>query len=111
MHCYCRGTARVIFAFGVDKPVDGIPAKHEQAHRGTRSIDLIQGPVPAAPLPADVQTLDMVFDNVTIPSGRNTRYWWRAMKWPTSNKVRRVAGRRLSLSIVAGRATLCAPSQ
>ena len=81
------GTARVIYAWGVDTPVDGVPRYHE-ARRGSRSVNILnEAPLGAPPTEPDVQLFDIVFNNTLAPKkyGR-TRYLLRAFQFPLAEK-------------------------
>jgi hypothetical protein len=81
------GTARVIYAWGVETPVDGVPRYHE-ARRGSRSVNILnEAPLGAPPTERDVQLFDIVFNNTLAPKqyGR-TRYLLKAFQFPLFEK-------------------------
>lgn len=85
-----QGTARVIYSWGLEKPIDGVPAQHAATNRGTRSVNLLQVAVDDSDFTVPGETLvdvDFTFLDTTIPGGKDTRYWWKTFTWPTSNKV------------------------
>lgn len=82
------GTARVIYAWGVDKPVNGVPAKHLDANRGTRSVNILNNaPLGAPPTESDASSLVYGFNSTVVAGGPRTRYIVKAFKLPINEKT------------------------
>jgi len=73
------GTMRVIFAYGDDKPANGVPRKHDADKRSAKSVIFEVGTNEAqwSVTDADIEFFDVRFDAAATPAGKRTRYWWR----------------------------------
>lgn len=85
------GTARVIFAWGEAKPVGGVPAKHLDAHRGTRLINILNtAPLGKPPTESDAWAVPLSFNGTLAPAGKRTRYVVAAFELPLTTKAHMV---------------------
>ena len=69
------GTARILVAFGREKPIDGVPDKHGDADRVQISLTLVNGAEPPIPTEDDLFTIDFVFENARWAS-ENTKVFF-----------------------------------
>ncbi|XP_033099416.1 DBH-like monooxygenase protein 1 homolog [Anneissia japonica] len=84
-------TVRVIWAYHPKDPEDLIATYHGSQRRGVRSLmfmDLMSQNLKS--LPDDVLTLDVLNDNIIVPSDTDTTYWCTYVELPTLSSPHQV---------------------